>query len=303
MNQKTAFILVLTIVIGLIGISPFFFRQKSDNTTLITSISSSSSQIVSSSSVTPKDKAGNLITENIKKLGIDSGFISTKVIKELDQKSPIDNSDEPKDEKSVEPKLLSTLIQIPEKCEKKNWLSFPKFKVEANLQNQSFDEFFEKNENDKIDFRKPIQEKQSDINAGNYESIPIQKLLKTGVVHIPITPQPGEVGNSYIVGHTSNFPSVKSDYNTIFKAFESKSEIGDEFFIFDHQCRKLKFKVFEVTAIKSAEIQEAYKNFGDRRTVTLQGSILEYVNGYLEPTKRWLTRGELVLELEENRNP
>jgi Sortase domain len=296
MNQKTAFILVLTLAIGLIGISSFFFRQKSHNTTLITTVSSDSSQAISSSSITPIDKSGYLITENIKKLGIDSGFISSKIIEELGQKNPIDKVDANTNEKFNEPKLLSTLFKPPEKCEKKNWLSFPKFQVEANLQNQSFAEFFEKDEKDKIDFRKPIQEKQSDINAGNYESIPIQKLLKTGVVHIPITPQPGEVGNSYIVGHTSNFASVKSEYNTIFKPFESKSSVDDEFYVFDHQCRKLKFKVFEVKAITSADIKEAYKKFENRRVVTLQGSILEYVNGYLEPTKRWLTRGELILE-------
>jgi uncharacterized protein (UPF0333 family) len=297
MNQKSALILILILILGLVGIFSLSFKQKSLNTTLITSISSISSQIISSSSVIEKDRTGHLITEKIKKLGIDSGFISSKIIEELGQKSPISKIDIKSEEKFEEPALLSSLVKIPEKCEKKNWLSFPKFEVEANLQNQSFDEFFEKDPNDKIDFEKPIQEKQSDINSGNYESIPVQKLLKTGIVHIPITPQPGEIGNSYIVGHTSNFPSVKSDYNTIFKPFESKSEINDEFYIFDHQCRKLKFKVFEVKAIKSADIKEAYKNFGNRRTVTLQGSILEYVNGYLEPTKRWLTRGELVSEL------
>jgi sortase (surface protein transpeptidase) len=296
MNHKTVFILSTMIVLCLIITLSFLFKQKSQNTTLIINISSSSSQIISSSSTTPDDNAGYLITENIKKLGIDSGFISTKVIEELDQKSPIDKKDTKTEEKFNEPKLLSSIIKVPEKCEKKNWLSFPKFEVEANLQNQSFDEFFEKDSDDKIDFKKPIQEKQADINSGNYESIPIQKLLKTGIVHIPITPQPGEVGNSYIVGHTSNFASVKSNYNTIFKPFESKSEVDDEFYIFDHRCRKLKFKVFEVKAIKSADIKEAYKNFGDRRVVTLQGSILEYVNGYLEPTKRWLTRGELIIE-------
>jgi hypothetical protein len=297
MNKKTVLILILVSTFSLIGLRYLFFRQRSQDTTIVTTnLSSSSSQIISSSSVAEKDKAGYLITENIKKLGIDSGFISSKVIEELGQESPIDKKDATTDKKFEEPKPLSTLIKVPEKCEKKNWLSFPKFEVEANMQNQSFDEFFEKDVNDKIDFDRPIQEKQADINAGNYESVPVQRLLKTGIVHVPITPQPGEVGNSYIVGHTSNFASVKSDYNTIFKPFESRSEIDDEFYIFDHQCRKLKFKVFEVKAIKSAEIKEAYKNFGDKRVVTLQGSILEYVNGYLKPTKRWLTRGELVLE-------
>ena len=298
MTQKKIVFCVLAVTLSLGGIIFLIPKPKSENTSIITISSSSSvtSMTISSSSIRPKDVAGYLISEKIKKLGIDSGFISSKVIEELGQKSPIDAKDAKSEEKFTEPKLLSEIVKIPEKCEKKNWLSYPKYNVEANLQNQSFEEFFEKDADGKINFEKPIQEKQSDINVGNYESVPIQKLLKTGVVHVPITPQPGEVGNSYIVGHTSNFASVKSDYNTIFKPFESKSEIGDEFFIFDHKCRKLKFKVFEVKAIKSAEIVEAYKMFDDKRVVTLQGSILEYVNGYLEPTKRWLTRGELIVE-------
>ncbi|NJK71317.1 MAG: hypothetical protein HC932_03645 [Thermales bacterium] len=42
--------------------------------------------------------------------------------------------------------------------------------------------------------------------------------------------------------------------------------------------------------------KEAYKTFGNKRVVTLQTSILELVPGLgLQPTKRWLTRGELIL--------
>ena len=300
MTQKNIVFASFVFVLLLVGIVILLPKPKSENTSMV-AMSSSVASIVSSiitnsSSATPKDVAGYLISQKIKKLGIDSGFVSSRVIEELGQKSPIDPKDAKSDEKFIEPKLLSEIVKTPEKCEKKNWLSYPKYSVEANLQNQSFEEFFEKDDQDKINFDKPIQEKQSDINAGNYESVPIQRLLKTGIVHMPITPQPGEVGNSYIVGHTSNFASVQSEYNTIFKPFESKSEVGDEFFIFDHKCRKLKFRVFEVKAIKSAEIVEAYKMFDNKRVVTLQGSILEYVNGYLEPTKRWLTRGELIVE-------
>jgi hypothetical protein len=58
----------------------------------------------------------------------------------------------------------------------------------------------------------------------------------------------------------------------------------------------MKFKVFEAITIRAEDTEIAYKSFGDRRVVTLQGSVLEIVNGFLQPTKRWLTRGELVLE-------
>lgn len=42
------------------------------------------------------------------------------------------------------------------------------------------------------------------------------KDLKNGVVHYPGTALPGEIGTSYISGHSSNYAWVKSDYNKIF---------------------------------------------------------------------------------------
>lgn len=40
--------------------------------------------------------------------------------------------------------------------------------------------------------------------------------LKTGVVHYPCTPLPGDVGKSYISGHSSNYTWAGGDYNKVF---------------------------------------------------------------------------------------
>jgi hypothetical protein len=278
--------------------------------------SSISSTKTSTSSEAPKinDKYGRKNTYNLKKSGINAGFVWATDIRDLFQTQPFDNSWSDDLEKNApqQPKPLDEVVAAPKDCpafvpgdptsinnikSKKNWLSYPKYNIEAPLQNGSFQDFYisdSKTGNIKID--SPIQEDQRDIDRGNYESVPVQKLLKSGIVHLPITPQPGQVGNSYIIGHTSNFPQVVSNYNTIFKPLERASQIGEEFFVWDHQCRKLKFVVFESLAIREEDVDTAYKNFGDRRVVTLQGSILELVKGYLQPTKRWLTRGELVVE-------
>jgi hypothetical protein len=40
--------------------------------------------------------------------------------------------------------------------------------------------------------------------------------LRKGVVRYPGTAEPGEVGNTFIFGHSSNFPWVKSEYNDVF---------------------------------------------------------------------------------------
>lgn len=50
--------------------------------------------------------------------------------------------------------------------------------------------------------------------------------LKSGVVHYLGTARPGERGNIFIVGHSSNYFWVKSDYNNIFSLLD-KLSVGD----------------------------------------------------------------------------
>lgn len=274
-----------------------------------------SSSVVSSSSERPKitDVDGRKFTYLLQKSGINAGFVWATDIRDLFQAQPFNPEVTPEIVKNApqQPQPLDEIVPASSDCpstdpakpdsinikQKKNWFIFEKYSVEAPIQNGSFQDFYISNPTTGyIDITQPIQEDPRAIAAGNYESVPVQRLLKEGIVHLPISPAPGQVGNSYIIGHTSNFPQVKSDYNFIFKPFERNSQVGDEFTVWDHFCRKLKFRVFESLAIREEDVDTAYKNFGDKRVVTLQGSILELVNGYLQPTKRWLTRGELVIE-------
>ena len=132
--------------------------------------------------------------------------------------------------------------------------------------------------------------------------IPIQIKLRDGVVHLteevhPYSVMPGEIGNSYIVGHSSNYSWVKSNYNEIFKPLEKRTQVGEEFIIYDKYGRELKFKVFETILIEETDTATAFKLFEGRRVVTLQTSVLTWRGGVLIPTHRWLTRGELVLDI------
>ncbi len=121
-----------------------------------------------------------------------------------------------------------------------------------------------------------------------------QDKLRYGIVHLYTTPLPGEIGNSYIVGHSSNYASVSSQYNNIFKPLERASQAGDIFVIYDYQGRKLTFRVFEAFELTNVDslqsMREAYKRFGDKRVVTLQTSIVKSPS----VIDRWLTRGELI---------
>jgi hypothetical protein len=278
---------------------------KNSENTILSSVTSSSSIVYEmkippqplkpKTEVAARDYIGQKITNYLKSFGYNLGYIWSTDLNKVDHKMPIntDINKEELDKKPTQPKNISEIIAKPLTCDRKNWFSFPKYNSDSPLNYASFQDMYYPDKNNFINLNNPIQESQAAINAGNYLSVPIQKLLIKGIVHLPESPHPGQVGNSYIVGHTSNFSQVRSDFNFVFKPFERKSQVGDEFFIWDSECRKMKFKVFEVVNILAEDINTAYKNYGDKRVVTLQGSILD---ANWQPTRRWLTRGELVVE-------
>jgi hypothetical protein len=183
---------------------------------------------------------------------------------------------------------LSTLIPAPKVAEKKSWLSYVDKPVETPIIMTDVQDMFAKNADGTINLSQRIDDSAVDS--------PTQVKLNDGVVHLSISPLPGEKGNSYISGHTSNFGYIESQYKTIFKPIERASKAGDKFFIWDCEGRKLQFDVFEAKEILAGDTSEAWRDYPSERVVTLQGSILETVNGKLEPTKRWLTRGKLNLQ-------
>jgi Sortase domain len=187
---------------------------------------------------------------------------------------------------------LEEVVKKPEQGIKSSYLIYPKYRVQSPIQYGDFKDLFQTRTEGGFNFNGELID-QNPIEA------PIQQKLKDGIVHLGYTVQPGDIGNSYIVGHSSNFGSVKSDYNTIFKPLESKTEEGEDFTIYDRFGRELKFCVFEALKIEEADIATAYKEFPGERVVTLQTSILGWKNGQLQATHRWLTRGKLCNEKKD----
>jgi hypothetical protein len=235
-----------------------------------------------------QDPVGDEIVKNLKQRGIDMGFVSTANITRLNQKLPLVLKDADKITKSNTPKheTLDNIKPIPTTSTQKNLLVWDEYGIKAPINYASFQDLFQANDDGIVDFDKTVD--------NNPTNSPVQQLLIQGIVHLPFSPLPGEQGNSYIIGHSSNYSSVKSDYNFVFAPLIEKTQNGQTFKIYDYVGRELTFKVFESVAVKEEEVGSAYKNFGDKRVVTLQGSILENVNGKLLPTKRWLVSGELV---------
>ena len=241
------------------------------------------------------NKTGQVITDLLKSAGFDSGYISDQPFLDLNLPLPVKETVEkvevspqtPDDSIKLQlPTPLESIIPKPTNPQYKNFLRYPKYNINVPVLYSSFEDLFEKNSDGTINFYKPID--NDPINS------PIQQKLKGGIVHIAFTPQPGEIGNSYIIGHSSNYSVVKSSYNAVFKPLEGKSKPGEEFYIYDRYGRELKFKVFEATRISAEDGATAYKNYPDKRVVTLQTSVLTWTSKGYQATHRWLTRGELI---------
>lgn len=69
----------------------------------------------------------------------------------------------------------------------------------------------------------------------------IQQYLQRGIVHYPGTAKPGEVGNTFLTGHSSNFWWVKGNYNYVFVNLD-KLTVGDQAVIY-HNGNKYVYTV------------------------------------------------------------
>lgn len=248
-----------------------------------------SKYVVNCNDVYVYDNQNNLLSQlSLSKDNVDLGAVSK--IPSVSIKYQNDNCSQPyiienpniqnPTDKSNEPafKPIDPLNNIKVNPQVANLLTYDKYKIRVPIVWSTKDDLYENS--------KPRD--TSDVNS------PIQQKLRDGIVHLATSPLPGEIGNSYIIGHSSNYSYVKSAYNSIFRPIQERSEPGEEFVIYDQGGRELKFRVFEVKKIAESDSAEAYKKFDNRRVVTLQTSILTLKDGKYQATHRWLTRGELI---------
>jgi LPXTG-site transpeptidase (sortase) family protein len=77
--------------------------------------------------------------------------------------------------------------------------------------------------------------------------------LRGGVVRYPGTALPGEMGNVFVFGHSSNYPWVKSDYNDVFALLDTL-ENGDEITIYYNQ-KKFTYRVTDRAVVKPGDVK------------------------------------------------
>jgi LPXTG-site transpeptidase (sortase) family protein len=78
------------------------------------------------------------------------------------------------------------------------------------------------------------------------------KELEKGIIRYPGTAKPGEEGNAFIFGHSSNYPWMKGDYNDVF-ALLDQLVFGDEIIVFYNQ-QKYVYVIREKKVVKPGNV-------------------------------------------------
>jgi hypothetical protein len=253
------------------------------------------------------DKDGNVITDNsvinlyknygyaLKKQTVISAKITPGVV--------VDTSP-----------TLNDLIRAPNQVERKNFIEFADYEIRAPLIFTTAEDIYVKGADGKPDYQQPILENQDDARRGEHAGTPVLKLLREGAVlmtGIPSIPPPGELGNSYIVGHSANYATETSPYREIFNPLvdQTMDQLnGKSIYIWDSYGRKLQFKIIDSLLPKFDDEDISYIAYGidgkglerespwkNRRVITLQTckTVLIPNEGYI-PLYRRLIRAELV---------
>ena len=111
-----------------------------------------------------------------------------------------------------------------------------------------------------------------DVESGNgvdfdhMENIFMRELEK-GVIRYPGTARPGEAGNAFIFGHSSNFPWLPGSYNQVFALLDELSP-GDEIIAYYDQ-KKYVYAVSEKTVVKPGDVKALSNRDNTKKELSL----------------------------------
>lgn len=94
-------------------------------------------------------------------------------------------------------------------------------------------------------------------NVKELEDVFMEELVK-GIVRYPGSAKPGEEWNSFIFGHSSNFPWIKWDYNDVFALLDNVV-FGDEIIVYYNQ-KKYIYTIKEKHVVKPGDVAILKRN-------------------------------------------
>lgn len=91
--------------------------------------------------------------------------------------------------------------------------------------------------------------------------------LKKWVVRYPGTAQPGEVGNAFIFGHSSNYPWVISEYNDVFALIDTL-KTGDDIIVYYNQ-KKFTYRITDRATVDPGDTKVLSARDPKKREISL----------------------------------
>ncbi|GEM_PF-3072615 len=119
-----------------------------------------------------------------------------------------------------------------------------------------------------------------------------QKALEDGVVHYPGTASPGQPGNMYVFGHSSDYRYRHGSYKTVFARLP-ELQAGDRIVVTDATNTSFTYKVTGGAVVAAGAMQYLSQDTGGKSLLTLQTSY---------PIGTALKRYVVISELEPNAN-
>ncbi len=108
------------------------------------------------------------------------------------------------------------------------------------------------------------------IYAVSDEEKDIQSSLRVGVVRLMGTADPGEIGNCYIVGHSSDYKSAPGDYKTVFSRLPELAA-GDEIWI-QTPTQTFVYEAQRTQVVKPSDLSVLSQHTAGHKLLTLQTS-------------------------------
>lgn len=106
--------------------------------------------------------------------------------------------------------------------------------------------------------------------SGTTERV-FQEGLKSGVVHLAGTANPGEPGNAYIFGHSSDFIWKEGDYKTVFALLPDMT-IGERIYVSNAQGKTFAYEAKKTLVVGPKDLSVIDQHEQKVRMLTLQTS-------------------------------
>lgn len=111
-----------------------------------------------------------------------------------------------------------------------------------------------------LDIKPTVVSGQDELN-----NIFMQELEK-GIIRYPGSVKPGNDGNTFIFGHSSNFPWIKGDYNDVFALLDKV--VYDDYVYVYYDQKKYTYKIREKKVVRPGDVSVLKRNKG-KNEITL----------------------------------